>query len=201
MDEDQRPVLHVIAGPNGAGKTTFYELHLKAMTNAEFVNADLLALEHFGHVATTAAESAMGQALADSRRQRLIKDGRSLVVESTFSHTSKLELLQQAKTAGYRVVVYHLNVRDSEHAVERVRSRVARGGHPVPESRIVARYERNQPIIRDAVLFADLAFVFDSSALGEPPRLLYRFDRGLATRQDVSLPAWAVALYANLTAP
>jgi predicted ABC-type ATPase len=47
------PILHVIAGPNGAGKSTFYKLILGKMTDAEFVNADLLAQEAIGAHATT----------------------------------------------------------------------------------------------------------------------------------------------------
>jgi predicted ABC-type ATPase len=57
-----RPTLHILAGPNGAGKTTLYETKVKAFTtDAEFVNADLLALKHFGHLATTVHESAIGR--------------------------------------------------------------------------------------------------------------------------------------------
>ena len=63
------PTLHVLAGPNGAGKTTLYETTVKAFTvGVEFVNADRLAFEHFGHLATTAHESETGQRLAESRR-------------------------------------------------------------------------------------------------------------------------------------
>lgn len=190
-----RPVLHVIAGPNGAGKTTFYELQLRALTQAEFVNADRLALEHFGHVALTEAESATGQALAEARRRELMAAGRSLVTESTFSHPSKLELLRDARAADYRLVVYHLNVSDPDLSVARVASRVVQGGPPVPEDRIRARYERNQPLIRQAVLMAEDGYVFDSSALGEPPRLLMRFAGGEVRWIGDSVPQWAAKLY------
>jgi len=127
---EANPILHVIAGPNGAGKTTLYENQIRALTDAEFVNADRLALEHYGHVAVSREESEKGQALADERRRALMADGRSLVTESTFSHPSKLDLIKTAKSAGYRVVVYHVNVKDADRAVARVESRVRQGGHP-----------------------------------------------------------------------
>ena len=189
------PWLHVIAGPNGAGKTTFYEQMLKRMTDAEFVNADSLALEAFGHVAATEAESAEGQRLADERRQALMSEGVSLVVESTFSHPSKLALVRQARVLGYQVAVYHLNVRDADVAVERVSGRVSQGGHPAPEDRIRARYERNQPLIREAVLMADRAFVFDNSRRGASPRRLVSFVFGNAVSVADDLPDWAIELY------
>lgn len=189
------PTLHVIAGPNGAGKTTFYEQVLKRLTAAEFVNADRLALETFGHVAVTEAESAEGQRLAEERRQALMQSGESLVMESTFSHPSKLALIEQARARGYEVVVYHLNVRDADVAVERVFGRVSQGGHPAPEDRIRGRYARNQPLIREAVLKANRAFVFDNSRLGETARRLITFTAGQAGKVAGNLPDWAISLY------
>lgn len=189
------PTLHVIAGPNGAGKTTFYEQVLSRLTDAAFVNADRLALETFGHVAVTEAESAEGQRLAEERRQVLIQSGESLVMESTFSHPSKLVLIEQARAHGFQVVVYHLNVRDADIAVERVSGRVSQGGHPAPEDRIRGRYARNQPLIRGAVLMANRAFVFDNSRLGETARRLITFIAGKVVNVADDLPDWAIRLY------
>jgi predicted ABC-type ATPase len=121
--------------------------------------------------------------------------GESLVTESTFSHPSKLDLIRRAKALGYRVAVYHVNVETADHAVARVAARKARGGHPVPEANVRGRYERNQPLIRDAARLADWAFVFDNSALGAPPRRLITFVSGKATDVAPDLPGWASALY------
>lgn len=195
MADAAPPILHVIAGPNGAGKTTFYELQLRRLTDAEFVNADRLAEAHLGHVARTAEESALGQRLAQERRDALMEAGESLVVESTFSHPSKVDLVRDALAAGYRVALYHINVRDPDYAVARVEARVEQGGHPAPEDRVRARYARNQPLIREAVLAADRAYVFDNSRLGEPPRRLLSFVDGRVTDVGLDLPAWALALY------
>lgn len=189
------PVLHVIAGPNGAGKTTLYDIQIRPLTRAEFVNADRLALEHFGHVAETRAESEMGQRLAEQRRQALMASRESLVTETTFSHPSKLALLRQARAAGYRLVVYHVNVSHPDLSVARVASRVAQGGHPVPEQKIRERYERNPPLIRDAVLMADNGFVFDGGGLGEPARLVMRFTGGVMSWVGEDAPDWASRLY------
>lgn len=190
-----RPTLYVLAGPNGAGKTTFYHAALSKLTDAEFVNADALALAHFGHVAVTAEESQTGQNLAATRMEELLSSGGSLVVESTFSHPSKLELIAAAKVAGYRVVVFHINVRTAEHAVRRVAERVSHGGHPVPEDRLRARYIRNQSLIRQAVIEADWAYVFDSSMLGAPPVQLLAFTKGRNVNAVGNLPTWASDLY------
>ena len=189
------PELHVIAGPNGAGKSTLYDTVLRRRTAAEFVNADLLAWARFGHPAGTEAESLYGQQAAEERRAELIARRESLVVESTFSHPSKLDLLREARAAGYGIFAYHVGVETPDDAVARVAARVAEGGHPVPESRVRARYERNGPLIREAVLTADLGLVFDNSRLGARPLLLAAFTRGRGRRAATTLPAWAETLY------
>lgn len=192
-----RPTLHILAGPNGAGKTTLYETRVKQLTaGAEFVNADLLALERFGHPAMTSEESAEGQRLAEERRNVLIAQGRSLVAESTFSHPSKLDLLQRAKAAGFRIVVYHVNVGDADLAVARVRARVDEGGHPVPEEKIRKRYVGNQVLIRQAVLEADRALVFDNSALERPHVRVLTFKDGRVIDRINDLPEWVLSMYA-----
>lgn len=187
--------MFVLAGPNGAGKSTFYRTRLSRLTRAEFVNADELALRVFGHVATTVEESAEGQRLAEARRRELMTQRADLVVETTFSHPSKLDLLRDAKAAGYEIVVYHLNLDSADLAVERVAGRVLDGGHPAPEDRIRARYERNQPLIRRAALMADRALVLDSSQMGAAPTPLIGFAGGKAIEVADDLPDWAIALY------
>jgi predicted ABC-type ATPase len=189
------PTMFVLAGPNGAGKTTFYRARLQRIVKAEFVNADELAIKAFGHVATTQAESSEGQRLAEDRRRELMAAHSSLVVETTFSHPSKLDLLADARAAGFRIFVYHLNVADADMAVRRVTGRVAQGGHPAPEDRIRARYERNQPLIRQAILSADRGYVFDTSAMGRAPRPLINFAAGKPVQVADDLPDWAIILY------
>lgn len=188
-------VLHILAGPNGAGKTSLYQAHIRRVTDAEFVNADRLALARLGHHAATQAEAELGQRLANERRAELIRAGRSLVTESTFSHPSKLDLIREAKSAGYRVIVYHVNVESPDLAVARVQARLGHGGHPVPEERIRSRYQRNQSLIREAVRLADQAHVFDNSVGGEWPRQLIAFSRGRVVRAAAALPVWAQTLY------
>jgi predicted ABC-type ATPase len=189
------PILHILAGPNGAGKTSLYEARIARLTDAEYVNADRLSFEALGRHATTQAEAELGQRLAEARRTALLGAGLSLVTESTFSHPSKLQLMRDARAAGYRVALYHLHLDTPELAVARVQAREAHGGHPVPEDRIRGRYARNPQLIREAALLADWAYVFDNSRLGLPPRRLISFVRGQPIGIIADLPAWALDLY------
>lgn len=57
------------------------------------------------------------------------------------SHPSKVQLVADAAEAGY-LVHLHVIMVPVELTVQRVRERVRRGGHDVPESKIRDRYER-----------------------------------------------------------
>ena len=194
-----QPILYVIAGPNGAGKSSVYLSRIQSMTDAEFVNADNLARDYFGKVATTAEESEWGQVAAQERRNTLIAAGLPLVVESTFSHPSKLELLHRAKRQGYGVIVFHVSLASPDLAVARVALRVRQHGHPVPEEKVRARYERNQEIIKAAVLMANYALVLDNSLKLRVPRPVFEFTEGLGRRLP-PIPLWAERVYGNLVA-
>jgi predicted ABC-type ATPase len=192
------PTLHILAGPNGAGKSTLYQAELQPRHPAvEFVNADRLASAHFGHHASTEAEAKKGQELAEERRAALMAAGKSLVTESTFSHPSKLDLIQEAQGLGYKIAVYHVNVRSADVSIDRVQNRVSQGGHDVPEDRIRGRYERNKALIKEAVLIADRGQVFDNSVKNQRPELALKFDRGQLTYASDRVPTWAKELYAD----
>ena len=186
------PVMFVIAGPDGAGKSTFYEAVLKPSVNAPFINADIIQRDELKDPAVSAAYSAAR--IADARRDAALREQRSFITETTFSHPSKLELIDTAKAAGIRVATYHINVRSPELSVMRVATRVRRGGHDVPEDKIRERYERNQALIKQAVLQSDRAYVYDNSTLNRRASLAIKFRSGTVIEIGSQVPAWARTL-------
>jgi len=190
-----RPIMFMLAGPNGAGKSTLYEAVIKPRIDAPFINADIIQRDELKNLDVNASYEAAQ--IAEQRRQAHLREGKSFVSESTFSHKSKLDLVNEAKKAGFRVVMYHVNVRSPELSVARVASRVTQGGHAVPEEKIRARYERNQEIIKSAVLASEKGYIYDNSVKGKPPTLAISFHKGIADRVSGQVPAWARSLYAS----
>lgn len=102
----------------------------------------------------------------------------------------------RSPAAGYRVALYHVNVRRAEMSIARVAARVAVGGHPVPQDNIRERYERDQPLIRRAAERATVTLLFDNSKRGVPPQWLLTLEYGAIVAQTTrALPAWAAQLY------
>jgi predicted ABC-type ATPase len=187
--------MFMLVGPNGAGKSTLYETAVRPYVLAPFINADLIQRDELRDPSMQASYKAAE--IAQQRRRECLAAGSSFVSESTFSHPSKLALIDDAKAAGFRVVIYHVHVRTPELSVARVAGRKEEGGHDVPEQKIRDRYRRNPELIRQAVLRADRAFVYDNSALNQAPTPALCFQDGKVTRRADTLPAWAHELYGN----
>ncbi len=118
-----------------------------------------------------------------------------MVVESTFSHLSKLDLVDNVKALGYAVHVLPISAEKVEYLIARVAERVRKDGHPVPEDRIRRRFVRNQALIRQAVLRANRGRVLDSSLRNAPPRIHVAFANGSGSLLATPLPRWIEVLY------
>lgn len=187
------PVLFLLAGPNGAGKSTLYEQRVRPLTRSPFVNADVIQRDELRDPSPSAAYEAAR--IADARRADLLRQGRSFVTETVFSHPSKLDLVREAKTRGFIVFLFHVGVDTPDLAVARVRERVGEGGHGVPEAKIRERFARNGALIRKAMLLADRGAVFDNSRLNAPPEQVIAFQSGRLVNIAATLPEWARRIY------
>ncbi len=101
--------------------------------------------------------------LADLIRQKLLEAGESFTFETVMSHPSKVAFLQKARDMGFRTYLYFVATEDPDINIDRVRHRVAMGGHPVDTDKIVSRYDNSLNLLFDAVLYTDRAYIFDNS--------------------------------------
>ncbi|SLN70111.1 Zeta toxin [Roseovarius albus] len=190
-----RPTLVVLAGPNGAGKSTLYETRIAPSLKAPFINADIIQRDELKNSDVEAAYEAAR--VAARRRAEFLAQGRGFVTESVFSHPSKLDLIQQGRAAGFRIMLFHICLEHPDLSVARVGERVKEGGHPVPENKIRQRYDRNGPLIRQAALHSDVAHIFDNSRLNQPPERVMSFTGGKLSFVNVRLPKWALRIYSE----
>jgi predicted ABC-type ATPase len=112
-----------------------------------------------------------------------------------FSHESKLNLIVQAQSLGFSVVLYVVAVTDPTVLVARVKQRVAEGGHFVPADRILLRYPRTLANLKKALPMVDLAFVYDAVDIEQGVhRLVALCERGQPSQVLDRLPPWAATL-------
>lgn len=133
------PKIIIIAGANGAGKTTFAREFLPNEAHCPtFVNADLIAAGLSPFAPETVAMTAgrlMLKMLDDLTSER-----KSFAFETTLSGKGYAQKIKQWQGLGYHVKLIFLELPDAETAIRRVASRVAQGGHDIPEITVRRRF-------------------------------------------------------------
>ncbi len=163
------PQLFVIGGANGSGKTTISLSLLPRLSVLEYVNADAIATG----LSPLKPESMAVQAgrLMLSRLQSLANAGADFAFETTLAARTFAPFLRQCKAKGYIINLIYFWLPSPELAVKRVASRVASGGHSIPEDVIRRRYERGRRNLIELYLsLCDDWMIYDNS--GSEPRLI-----------------------------
>jgi len=138
------PSIVLIGGPNGAGKSTVARAVLaETLGITEFVNADVIAAGLSGFEPERAAFAAGRVMLTRLRELGTASPPVSFGFESTLASRTFEPWLRELIERGRRVHIIYLWLRSSTLAVRRVRARVRKGGHSVPEDTIRRRYARS----------------------------------------------------------
>ncbi len=146
----------------GAGKTTFYKAHLK---------------EAFPDLVPPVAH----------KRDEMMRELRSFAVEDW---TVDLDLLENARQAGYTTKVLFISTEDPNLNIGRVLLRMSQNGQGVPLGTVFESYEEAMRSLPEARKHADDLLVYDNTENGRGHRLVARFIAGELVKTTQSPPDW-----------
>ena len=99
----------------------------------EFVNSDEIAKGLSPFNSDSIAEASL---IMYKRIKELIASGETFAMETTLATRSGANLIREAQREGYYVTLLYFWLNTPDLAVERVKMRVAAGGHNIPERTI-----------------------------------------------------------------
>lgn len=198
------PRIFVLAGTNGAGKSSIGGATIRAH-GAQYFNPDEAAARIRAtqpHLSATQANSA---AWHEGKRllQHAIAQRLDHNFETTLGGQSFARLLKQAALAGIEVRIWYVGLASPEQHLARVKARVRKGGHDIPEADIRRRFDQSRlQLIQLLPHLAELR-VYDNSHDADPhqgqapkPKLVVHWQDGSVrvpgSAADMSqTPAWA----------
>lgn len=107
----------------------------------EFVNSDEIAKGLSPFNAESIAVAVEAGRIMHKRMKELIASGETFALETTLATRTIVKLMEEAQERGYYVTLLYFWLNTPDLAVERVKMRVAAGGHNIPESTIRRRYD------------------------------------------------------------
>ena len=176
------PTLVIVAGRNGCGKSTL--TRTPWFSGVEVIDPDAIA-----DTPGPAAREAL------RRRRTAIAESRSIAGETTLASSGPLRVMDKARSAGYRIVLHYVCVDSPDQSLDRIRNRVALGGHDVPEPDVRRRFARSLANLPAAIARADEVVLYDNTDPDLPHREVAILAAETRWTAEI-LPDWAATAVA-----
>ncbi len=212
MSVKRPPRLYVIAGVNGSGKSSIAGATFRAL-GSDYFNPDEAARRLMAVNPTLSQKAANSVAWRQGVRllKRAIEERLDFAFETTLGGNTITQVLAQAAAQGIEIHIWYVGLSSPELHLERVRARVRRGGHDIPEKDIRRRYEHSRLNLIALLPHLTALRVHDNSEEADPAaeeapslRLVLQMERAkilgppnLSRTPDWAKPIVAAALKLN----
>lgn len=191
--EAKKPVLIVIAGPNGSGKTSVTSkiLQHEWMEDSVYINPDIVAQEKFGDWNSMEAIK-KAVVYCEEWREKCLVERKSLIFETVLSAKDKIDYIERAKKIGFFIRLFFVCTKSPAINASRIAQRVMKGGHDVPITKVISRYQKSILNCKYIATKVDRTYLYDNSIDDAEQQLLIRLSDGLIAKRYVNeLPEWA----------
>ena len=168
-----RPRLWIVAGPNGSGKSSAYDQNDVGELGGSvwIINPDLLTARiQVAERLTLQAANLEAVKRIERWLEASLDAHQTIGVETVLSTDKYRRLVERAKERRFEVRLVYVFLRSAELQIERIRLRVAKGGHHVPDDKVRSRRERSLDQLSWFFAAADEAWLYDNS--GDVPTLV-----------------------------
>lgn len=176
----------LFAGVNGAGKTSIYKsIYYNENKDEKRINTD----EMVARVGSWRDDNLQMKCGREAVRliKQYINDGTSFNQETTLSGKSIIKNIMFAKENGFYISMNYIGVDSSQIAKGRVRTRVSKGGHGIPEDAIERRYYDSLVNLNRILKICDEINIYDNTNVFK--EIMYIKSGDLVWKDD-HLPEW-----------
>jgi predicted ABC-type ATPase len=179
VTSNERPTFWIVAGPNGSGKSSLYgKTEFDAFDQSIWIiNPDLLTrrIQDIERLSLTKA-NIQAVIRIETWLEATIRAHQTVGVETVLSTEKYRRLVLLAKEHAFEFKLIFVMLTSPDLNIQRVRLRVEKGGHSVPENKIRERWHKSLAQLPWFLGQADQAAIFDNS--GAVPRMVGRKRQG-----------------------
>jgi predicted ABC-type ATPase len=196
------PQLYVFAGPNGAGKSSFSGWLLGPGIPVFDGDKEFAKLKTtFNSTDSGTLYDAVNGHIFDNWKQLQLSTKADCAFETNFRSADVMNTIRQFANNAYETNLYFFGLDSIQAAIERVRLRVAEGGHDVSLENIKANYDEGLKNLR--AYFSDfdrVNLLQNFAGINEPALFtpLMQIEKGQIVEQAANLPDWAVRFSATV---
>lgn len=157
-----KKIATIFAGAEGSGKTTLYYNELEK--NKDFglrINIDEI-VSSFGDWKNQ-EDQFRASRIAIKMRENYIKKAYGFNQETTLCGNSILSLFKKLQKNSYTINLYYIGLDSPNTAKQRVKIRVAKGGHDIKEELIEKRYYESLRNFNTIAKFCNHIIIFDNT--------------------------------------
>lgn len=174
----------IIGGVNGTGKSSLTGV-LKAEKKdlGKIIDVDKLNIKHGSKVE--------GGKEAVRLIDNCLKNGVSFTQETTLSGHKTALTAKKASESGYNVRLYYVGLSSFEESIRRIANRVQKGGHDIPESDVIRRYNSRFDDIAAVLPYCNEAVFYDNE---NGFKVVAEYKNGEFFEQGEAVPEWILEL-------
>lgn len=146
----------IIGGVNGSGKSSLRgTLVTQRNDMGVIIDTDSITVSCNG-------DKLLGGKKALKIINTCLEKGYNFTQETTLSGKLIEKTIQRAKEKGYFIKLYYVAVGTADESIARIKNRVAKGGHNIPEEDVIRRYNKRFTDLARILPLCDEAEFFDN---------------------------------------
>ena len=181
------PKYTIFAGVNGAGKTSIYNsVYYNENKDEKRINTDEMVI----NIGSWKDNNIQMKCAREAVKliKKYISEGISFNQETTLSGKSIVKNIKVAKENGFYVVMNYIGVENPKVAKDRVRIRVEKGGHGIPDDTIERRYYDSLKNLNEVIGICDEINIYDNT---EMFKIIMSIENSNIIWNDKKMPSWA----------
>ena len=132
---------YLFAGVNGVGKTTLFNAMNGNVKKSFRINSDEIVREIGKWDSET--DQVKAAKIAVGLRNECMEKGNSFNEETTLTGKTILKLIDKVREKNYKLHLFYVGVGSPDISKERIKKRVADGGHHIPDEVVDKRYKES----------------------------------------------------------